>query len=74
MGAAFYISATRRLRPVGVEAALTAWQGLFDLGGLEAGQRVLIHAAQAASTLRRAVRETRARGPFFAVRQGVAPT
>jgi NADPH:quinone reductase-like Zn-dependent oxidoreductase len=25
-------------------AALTAWQGLFDHGGLEAGQRVLIHA------------------------------
>ncbi|NIJ29981.1 NADPH:quinone reductase-like Zn-dependent oxidoreductase [Sphingomonas insulae] len=24
-------------------AALTAWQGLFDHGGLEAGQRVLIH-------------------------------
>lgn len=26
-------------------AALTAWQGLFDHGGLEAGQRVLIHGA-----------------------------
>lgn len=26
-------------------AALTAWQGLFDQGGLQAGQRVLIHAA-----------------------------
>jgi len=26
-------------------AALTAWQGLFDHGGLEAGQTVLIHAA-----------------------------
>ena len=25
-------------------AALTAWQGLFDQGGLRAGQRVLIHA------------------------------
>ncbi|MGA7777890.1 MAG: NADP-dependent oxidoreductase [Paraburkholderia sp.] len=25
-------------------AALTAWQGLFDHGGLDAGQRVLIHA------------------------------
>jgi NADPH:quinone reductase-like Zn-dependent oxidoreductase len=25
-------------------AALTAWQGLFDHGGLEAGERVLIHA------------------------------
>ena len=25
-------------------AALTAWQGLFDHGGLKAGQRVLIHA------------------------------
>ena len=25
-------------------AALTAWQGLFDHGGLQAGQRVLIHA------------------------------
>ncbi|HEX6841817.1 MAG TPA: NADP-dependent oxidoreductase, partial [Stellaceae bacterium] len=24
-------------------AALTAWQGLFDQGGLEAGERVLIH-------------------------------
>ena len=24
-------------------AALTAWQGLFDQGGLKAGQRVLIH-------------------------------
>jgi len=26
-------------------AGLTAWQGLFDFGNLEAGQRVLIHAA-----------------------------
>jgi NADPH:quinone reductase-like Zn-dependent oxidoreductase len=26
-------------------AALTAWQGLFDHGGLKAGQRVLIHGA-----------------------------
>ncbi len=26
-------------------AALTAWQALFDAGGLQAGQRVLIHAA-----------------------------
>ena len=26
-------------------AAMTAWQGLFDHGGLQAGQRVLIHAA-----------------------------
>ncbi len=26
-------------------AALTAWQGLFDHGGVEAGQRVLIHGA-----------------------------
>lgn len=26
-------------------AALTAWQGLFDKGGLKAGQRVLVHAA-----------------------------
>jgi NADPH:quinone reductase-like Zn-dependent oxidoreductase len=26
-------------------AGLTAWQGLFDHGGLEAGQRVLIHGA-----------------------------
>ena len=26
-------------------AALTAWQGLFDQGGLKAGQRVLIHGA-----------------------------
>ena len=26
-------------------AALTAWQGLFDHGGLQAGQRVLIHGA-----------------------------
>src|ERR1700675_2003988 len=26
-------------------AALTAWQALFDAGGLSAGQRVLIHAA-----------------------------
>jgi NADPH:quinone reductase-like Zn-dependent oxidoreductase len=26
-------------------AALTAWKGLFELGGLERGQRVLIHAA-----------------------------
>ncbi len=26
-------------------AGLTAWQGLFDHGGLQAGQRVLIHAA-----------------------------
>lgn len=25
-------------------AALTAWQGLFDVGGLQAGERVLIHA------------------------------
>ena len=25
-------------------AALTAWQGLFDHGGLQAGQRVLVHA------------------------------
>lgn len=27
------------------QAALTAWQALFDAGGLQAGQRVLIHAA-----------------------------
>jgi NADPH:quinone reductase-like Zn-dependent oxidoreductase len=26
-------------------AALTAWQALFDAAGLQAGQRVLIHAA-----------------------------
>lgn len=26
-------------------AALTAWQGIFDHGGLEAGQRILIHGA-----------------------------
>lgn len=26
-------------------AAMTAWQGLFDHGGLKAGQRVLVHAA-----------------------------
>lgn len=26
-------------------AALTAWQGIFDQGGLQAGQRILIHAA-----------------------------
>lgn len=26
-------------------AGLTAWQSLFDLGGLQAGQRILIHAA-----------------------------
>ena len=25
-------------------AAITAWQGLFDIGGLKAGERVLIHA------------------------------
>jgi NADPH:quinone reductase-like Zn-dependent oxidoreductase len=28
--------------------AMTAWQGLFDVGGLTAGQKVLIHAAAGA--------------------------
>ena len=26
-------------------AAVTAWQGLFEIGGLRAGQRILIHGA-----------------------------
>ena len=30
-------------------AALSAWQGLFDHGGLAAGERVLIHGPPAAS-------------------------
>jgi NADPH:quinone reductase-like Zn-dependent oxidoreductase len=42
-------------------AALTAWQGLFDHGGLRAGQRVLIHAG-AGGVGHFAVQFARARG------------
>lgn len=42
-------------------AGLTAWQGLFDQGGLQAGQRVLIHGA-AGGVGHFAVQFARARG------------
>jgi NADPH:quinone reductase-like Zn-dependent oxidoreductase len=42
-------------------AGLTAWQGLFDHGGLKAGQRVLIHAG-AGGVGHMAVQFARARG------------
>ena len=42
-------------------AGLTAWQGLFDRGGLQAGQRVLIHGA-AGGVGHFAVQFARARG------------
>lgn len=42
-------------------AGLTAWQGLFDQGGLQAGQRVLIHGA-AGGVGHLAVQFARARG------------
>ena len=42
-------------------ASLTAWQGLFDHGGLKSGQRVLIHAA-AGGVGHLAVQFARARG------------
>ena len=44
-------------------AALTAWQGLFDHGGLQAGQRVLIHAG-AGGVGHFAVQFAKARGAY----------
>lgn len=44
-------------------AALTAWQGLFDHGGLRAGQRVLIHGG-AGGVGHFAVQFAKARGAF----------
>jgi NADPH:quinone reductase-like Zn-dependent oxidoreductase len=44
-------------------AALTAWQGLFDHGGLSAGQRVLIHAG-AGGVGHFAVQFAKARGAY----------
>jgi NADPH:quinone reductase-like Zn-dependent oxidoreductase len=44
-------------------AGLTAWQGLFDQGGLQAGQRVLIHAA-AGGVGHLAVQLAKARGAY----------
>jgi NADPH:quinone reductase-like Zn-dependent oxidoreductase len=46
-------------------AALTAWQGLFDQGGLQAGQRVLIHAG-AGGVGHFAVQFAKARGAWVA--------
>jgi len=44
-------------------AGLTAWQGLFDHGGLQAGQRVLIHAG-AGGVGHLAVQLAKARGAY----------
>ncbi|WP_211230439.1 NADP-dependent oxidoreductase [Inquilinus limosus] len=46
-------------------AALTAWQGLFDHGGLQPGQRVLIHGG-AGGVGHFAVQFAKARGAFVA--------
>lgn len=46
-------------------AGLTAWQGLFDQGGLQAGQRVLIHGG-AGGVGHLAVQFAKARGAFVA--------
>ncbi len=46
-------------------AALTAWQGLFDHGGLQAGQRVLIHGG-AGGVGHFAVQFAKAKGAFVA--------
>jgi NADPH:quinone reductase-like Zn-dependent oxidoreductase len=46
-------------------AGLTAWQGLFDHGGLQAGQRVLIHGG-AGGVGHFAVQFAKARGAFVA--------
>jgi NADPH:quinone reductase-like Zn-dependent oxidoreductase len=46
-------------------AALTAWQGLFDHGGLKAGQRVLIHGG-AGGVGHFAIQFAKAKGAFVA--------
>jgi len=46
-------------------AALTAWQGLFDHGGLSAGQRVLIHGG-AGGVGHMAIQMAKAKGAFVA--------
>ncbi|MBL6455280.1 NADP-dependent oxidoreductase [Belnapia sp. T6] len=46
-------------------AGLTAWQGLFDHGGLQAGQRVLIHGG-AGGVGHFAIQFAKARGAFVA--------
>ena len=46
-------------------AAITAWQGLFDIGGLKAGERVLIHAGNG-GVGHLAVQFARAKGAWVA--------
>jgi NADPH:quinone reductase-like Zn-dependent oxidoreductase len=52
-------------------AALTAWQGLFDHGGLKPGQRVLIHGG-AGGVGHFAVQFAKAKGAFVATTVSVA--